>query len=486
MWPFSRKKTRTDADPKRDGLTNVLTGIATDRDKRSGASYASNVVTDLAARELWRGSDIGARVVETLPDEALRPGFGVQIQDDEDGEQSREVNARTEELHIIERLRLGAHYQRAYGGAALFPVINDGQDLAAPLAEERITDVRQVHVFEPVELDPLSYYTDPREEKFGQAKLYRLTPIQNRGHVPQVEIHESRLVILQGIRVTRADVASVRTGWGDSVFSRLLPVLVDFDSAFHGAGALVQDFAQAVFKLEGFSSALSSGNEQAIVDRMRAIDLSRSVLRGVMIDSRDDFMRVPTPLSGLPEIIDRFMQRMAAAAGMPVTLLMGMSPAGMNATGESDRVSWFNTCDAWREREMRPALERLVRLLLLAKAGPTNGKEPENWSVVFKPLWQPSQKEIVETRYIQAQADAIYLSNGVVGAMDVAQSRFGGSEYSHETQVDFKALETMQAAELEREEQMAAAQAEAAKKPPSEDPVPGEDVEEDEKEEEAA
>jgi hypothetical protein len=44
------------------------------------------------------------------------------------------------------------------------------------------------------------------------------------------------------------------------------------------------------------------------------------------------------------------------------------------------------------------------------------------WSIQFRPLWEPSQKEETESRYAQAQADAIYLDRGVLTPEEVAQS----------------------------------------------------------------
>ncbi len=61
-----------------------------------------------------------------------------------------------------------------------------------------------------------------------------------------------------------------------------------------------------------------------------------------MLDKKDSFTRVQTPLTNLSDILDRFATRLAAAADMPVTLLMGMSPAGLNATGESDRAFFYD------------------------------------------------------------------------------------------------------------------------------------------------
>ncbi len=480
---------KTDDTARDDGLTNVVTGLGqSGYDKRAGASYDPIVVTDIQARQIWRASDMAARGVEEIVNDSLRPGVDLQIQDDKDGEQGRAVMAKLEDLGALEVLKRGGHYKRAYGGAALFPVANDGRDLAAPLDEEHIAEVKQIQVFEPCELDPLSYYTDPREKGFGQVKLWRFTPITNRsGEEKQQEIHESRLIVMQGIRVTRADVGYARPGWGDSIFTRALRVLINFDSVFDGTGVLVQDFAQSVYRLVGLAKTLAAGGEAELIKRMRLMDLSRSTLRAIIMDKEDEFHREPTPLGGLPEIIDRFCQRLAAAFNMPVTKLMGISAAGLNATGENDRVGWDNTVDAWRESELRGPIERLVRLLLLSKAGPTKGKEPQDWAMKFRPLWQPSEKETVETRKVQADTDAVYFNMGAP-AGDLLRSRFGGPRYSIETKIDFAEMERMQAAEEEARAAQEAAQLEALKQPGDEQVPPGEPDEPDEskKEEEAA
>ena len=456
MWPF-KKKPKTDRKDG-SGFQNVLTGFGTERDKRSYFDFTPTIVTDLEARDLWRANDIAARVIEVKADEALRRGFEVKIQDDE-AKLAEKVQARLEELKVCEKLLLLKKYANAYGGGAIFPIINDGQDLAAPLRENAITEVRRLQVLEPRELQPLRYYGDPRDEKFGEVELWRFVPISQVGLQANtgIVIHESRLVIMQGVRVTKQEIPTALPGWGDSVLTRVLPVLRDFDVSWQAAGALVQDFSQAVFKIDGLAMALASDQADLVLNRLRAMDLGRSVIRAIMLDKEEDFRREATPLSGLPELLEKFCQRLAAAAEMPVTILMGMSPAGLNATGESDRIAFYDSVASMQERSLRPVLEQLLRLLFLSKAGPTRGLEPENWSICFNPLWQPSEKEQADTRYVQAQTDAIYIDRGLP-LEDVLQSRFGGDKYSTETTVDFEALRQYQEAEARAQEEALAVQ----------------------------
>src|SRR4029077_19739346 len=104
-------------------------------------------------------------------------------------------------------------------------------------------------------------------------------------------------------------------------------------------------------------------------------------------------------------------------AEMPVTLLYGRSPAGMNATGESDIRGWYDSVSDAQHDTLKPRLTRLITLLFLAKDGPTQGRVPDRWCLEFNPLWQPTDKELADTKKIKADT---YVALG--GAQIVTES----------------------------------------------------------------
>lgn len=53
-------------------------------------------------------------------------------------------------------------------------------------------------------------------------------------------------------------------------------------------------------------------------------------------------------------------------------------------------------------------------------------------------LWQDTEKEKAELRKIQADIDAIYLSNQVLLPEEVALNRFGSGSFSSETTIDIE------------------------------------------------
>jgi hypothetical protein len=80
----------------------------------------------------------------------------------------------------------------------------------------------------------------------------------------------------------------------------------------------------------------------------------------------------------------------------------------------------------WRELELRARHERIARLILLAKNGPTKGAEPEKWQIVYRPLRMPTATERGALRKTQAETDAIEIDKGIIPPEAVALARHTG------------------------------------------------------------
>jgi phage-related protein (TIGR01555 family) len=65
--------------------------------------------------------------------------------------------------------------------------------------------------------------------------------------------------------------------------------------------------------------------------------------------------------------------------------LFGQSPAGLNATGESDLSNYYDNINQQQERRLRTPLHKLIRIVSLS----TLGRDvPEGFEFDFKSLWQ--------------------------------------------------------------------------------------------------
>ena len=489
--PSGKPKERTDASleaPRRrfDGWETISTGLgSTGIDKTAYNGFSLEVVSYEQAQGLWRGDDLGARAVETWPNEMLRRGFELEVSSDdattkqlaekpeaagglpdekmsvgkakagkkprldaedkpeetEEGDDRKRVARHWKAIGLTSALWKALAFKRAYGGGAVLLGAIDGQALDQPLRLDKIRSFDFVTALEARELQPLLYYADPTKPKYGEPAIYMLTPnlpgapVDPSKQLLTVKIHESRLLIFNGTTVSNQQVGSTSTGWGDSIFTRVWRALSGFQMSWQAASVLLQDFSQAVYGMNGLADAVSNDRDDEIITKMQIADRMRSSVRAMVIDANDTFERKQTPVSGMPELLTLQCQRLAAAFDMPLTLLMGTSPGGLNATGASDIQLFYDRIDAARTRDLLPALERVALITFYA----LKIKEPRSWAIKFPPLSQPTEKETAETREIQSRTDERYINAGVVSPEEIAVSRFAGDCYSLETKVDFEA-----------------------------------------------
>ena len=420
-----------------DGWQNVLTGLGTSRDKSTYAEVIPTVLTQQQCEDLWKGDDMADLIVTALPGESLREDPTLTIASIEDADERAAavdtVTAALSDLKVKQAIRRGLEYERAYGGSAIYVGAVDGQDPAEPLQVNSLRAIKHLTVFERRQLTAVSYQENPLLPDYGKPWLYEVQSFSGVGTGQRV--HASRLVVFPGRRVTDRN-PTANDGWGESVLSLVWDVLRIFNQAFSGVGYTMMDFSVAVMKVRGLAAIVAANTPEAVATRAQAIELGRSIAKTILLDSEEEYERKTTNLSGVSDVLSQVSTRLAAAARMPISKLFGQSASGLNATGEGDARNWYDAVKAYQADSVRPAYERMLRLIFAAKAGPTKGLEPDNWALKFPALWQPTAKEQAETRKIVAETDAINYDMGLVTSEELRNARFGGEEYSAETEID--------------------------------------------------
>lgn len=431
MNKLTRNRART------DGWSSALTGVNTTRDKRQSYGYSAISLSLQLLEDLWRGNDVASIIIEAIPEDMMREGYRVSIGEDKEAE--KRMCQKRDGLGIDDHLQLVLCYQRAFGGGGLLLGIDDGStDLTTPLNEDNIKRFDWVTPLSRKELSAYSYYEDPFEAKYGEPKLWQVTTNTGQTFNKGSFVHESRLLLFPGTRVSRVQVME-QNGWGDSVLVRVNDVLRDYQTTWDNAAIILSEFAQGVLKLDGLAELIARDVEDGkgvLKDRIEGMSLAMGSLRMLVLDKEEDYTRQMTPLTGMPEMLDKFTTRVAAAARMPVTRLFGQSPAGMNATGASDLRNWYDSVASMQEKKLRGPLTRFLTLVFLAQNGPTFGKVPESWELEFNPLWQPTEAELADIRLKQSTVDNVEIMQGVVSPEEVAASRHGGENWSWRTTID--------------------------------------------------
>lgn len=423
-----------------DSWANTLTGVGnalgkTDvRFRLTGNEFLSLI--DL--ENLYNFDGIAARVVDAVPKHALRQGFTVSTGD---AEQETAIHAALEALRVVPVTRDAWTWGRLYGGGAIFIGADDGRAPEEPLDERNLRAVRWVTDVDRRDLYPMTWVSDPMRADFGRPSTYRLTRMGGTA-TETVTVHASRVIRFEGTTPTRRRRLQLQ-GWGDSTLQRVYAELQAARGAFAAAGVLLQEASQGVLKIKDLMDMMASDTDDTMKRRLELMDQGRSVARALLLDADgESFERVEVgSLTGVVDVMDRMVRMVAAVSGIPVTVLMGQAPAGLNATGDSDIRSWYDEVASERAQVLTPRLSRLLRLLMVSQEGPTGGIVPKGWKIVLPSLWQMTPKEQAELRYQVAQTDQIYLTAQVLTPEEVGTSRFRREGWSDDTSIDLDARE---------------------------------------------
>lgn len=434
-----------------DGWVNMKTGIGTRRDRRSHTLPVVDYLNFEQCTTIYRASDILARAVDEPVTEAFKKGFRISIKDEDGEDEDGMTKAQTwsDDHLVLEKLQKAIRWARQYGGAAILIGANDGQTADMPLNEDRIRSIDYVTVLDKRECVPIDWYDSPAALRYREPSFYRVTPYVFSSHIAPreesvipnavtswVNVHASRIIPLVGKQADTYRVMS-SDGWGDSLFQAVWRIVADYDSGLAATSTLLSEFSVPVFKVKGLAALMSADKDDALKKRIDLINLSRSVINGIMVDADgEDFERKSASLSGVDSALVQLASRVAAALNYPVTKLFGVSPGGLNATGSADIEFWNDMLGAINSKYTIPTYTRILRLAFLAKNGPTGGVLPDSWCVEPPALKTLTETEKATRNLTQAQADQIYLANGVTSPEEIRRSRFGGPAFSVETQID--------------------------------------------------
>lgn len=422
-----------------DTLTNMFTKMGTIKDKRSGSVIQFSIFTSRALENLYDDNAMAKKIVDIYPKNATREWIELE---NIESEEKQLVEKELKRLKVKEKFFIAGRYSRLYGGGALF--ISDGtpmEQLIEPLKITNKTQIQALVPFNKYELQASSEKVDDvNEENFGMPEFYSLnTTTESESSLNAVKIHHSRFIIIQGESSSKTTFES-NDYFGLSVLQRIQSLILDYTTSYDLLPNLISDFRVFVFKMKGLIESMTECQEingtgktkdaeDEIKDRMEALRMSRSILSQLAIDSEDDIEQITPNVSGLQELYQKINERLIAESDIPHTILMGESPKGSNATGNSTTIDWYSKVKDWQERNFKDGLERIFKIL-------SNSLKIKDIGFSFKPLFKPTQKEIVETRKIQAEQDNINILNGVLSAEEVRESRFGGDKYSFETKVE--------------------------------------------------
>ena len=422
-------------DVRADGLQNVFTGMGTSRDKTTRTTIKP--VTFMGHEDLeglyahW----LMRRIVDLVADESTRQGFEILFGGEGvNAETLSGVEQAIESMEVLYNFNEAAKTSRLYGGSALLLYIDDGRPSDMPVDKSNIRAVEGMDCLDRHQIAPI--ISEDSLYDYSKATYYQIISGDLIQQPNLRAIHKDRILRFDGIWLPYR-TRQKNYGWGMSVLQSVYDSFKHYYSGTSSIATLLTEFDIFVHKVRGLASLLAAGKEGQVRDRLQLNDMSKSIYRGYAIDAeKEELAFVSRQFGGVSEILEKLRIDVIAAAGIPHTLLFGQSPSGLGATGRSEERDFAKTCHHYQETHFRKPLMKLMEYIMLSKTGPTGGKLPDNWRIGFKPLFEMNERELADVRARVAAVDARYIQVGVLTPQEVADSRFGKSQYSIETTID--------------------------------------------------
>lgn len=388
--------------------------------KQMSASASSNVDA------LYDFGGLYAKVIDKPAEDCLAKGF--TIHGDADGK----LQADIDRLRVSTKAQDIIRWGELHGGAVIVPILKNRvyADFMTPFNPQSQYTVEAINIYPVDDFIPTGdNYTDATNPKFGQPEYY---------YWNNVIIHESRMIGVRGAPWAKPNTNS-NPFKGRSVALKQFQAVSDYYDACNLSMRVLERKQQAVYQMKGLAEALAEDksnnnteNEQIIQKRIALVDHIRSLLNTVIIDkgdgesvSGDEFILHDMNLSGLDTVVGIYQTKLSAETSIPVSILFGESPKGLNATGNGDWQGYYTKITSLQSRYLKPAFERLVALLA-NQTGITG--LAEDWSIEFNPLEELSEKELAEIDKMKADtakthADAInsIMSTGVASPEHIEQ-----------------------------------------------------------------
>jgi phage-related protein (TIGR01555 family) len=392
----------------RDSLTSLVANLGTGRDKASTTFYGVPLLTDDQIVNAYRGAWLPRKIVDIPAFDSVRAwrdwqAKGGQIEKIEDEEKRLNVKGKVLETRIKARL---------WGGAALMLGTGDA-NLAEPLDVQRVGNggLKYLTVLTRRQLTGGEIERDPESEWYGKPKAYQL----NSATAGQVEIHPSRLVIFHGAAQPDDDlVMTPFPGWGDSVLISVMDAIKQADGTAANIASLVFEAKVNVIRIPNFMANLGDDRYRAkLLERYTLAATSKGINGDLLLDLEEEFQQKTASFATLPDVLDRFLQIVSGAADIPATRLLGQSPAGMNATGESDLRNYYDRLSAMQEVEMEPAMARLDECIIRSATGKRDVDIHYDWA----PLWGMSEKEKADVFKTKSDAARALAGTGTSPAL---------------------------------------------------------------------
>ena len=356
------------------------------------------------------------KLSEIIAEEMTRKWIKLEATGDED--KSKKIKRLTQlfkEFGIRDTFRRATELEGFFGLSHLYIDVgttDDRDELIKPLLIDKAKigkgDLKAITAVEPTWTSPSNYNTnDPLKPDY-----YRPT----EWYVMGKRVHASRMITLISRPVP--DILKPAYNFGGMSLSQLAkPYIDNWLRTRQSVSDLLHSFTVFILK-SNLMSMLGGGDGDDEFERLDLFNECRDNRNLMMIDNEtEELENISVPLGTLDALQAQSQEQQASVSSIPLVKLLGVTPAGLNASSDGEIRVFYDHIFARQENLYAKPLELILQVMQLHEYGEI---DPEI-TVAFIPLWQLDEAGLAGVRKTNAETDAILVNE--VGAIAPEDSR---------------------------------------------------------------
>lgn len=346
---------------------------------------------DLAEKYQYNG--LFSKIIDRPAEEALKHGMEYNVSD---ADLKDFLDDALDRLDWEEKAVTAIRWARLFGGSIIVMLLDDGGGLEEPVNWQDVRSVEELRVYERAIVQP-----DPDTYRTGKAEYFDVSSTYGG----TFRVHRSRCLVFKNGSLPEYGAAQQYYYWGLPEYIRIHKDLSRALKTHTNAANMIEKSVQPVYKQKNLQSTLAAeGGDTAVLKRLNVIDQARGMLNSIAVDmDGEDYDFKTFQMTGAKEILESTCNLLSAVTCIPQTILFGRSPAGENATGESDLENYYNFVEGIQKRMLKKNIRTLIKAIVQAGVYDGSIENPGNIKPTFKPLWSLSETEKATVELTKAQ-----------------------------------------------------------------------------------
>lgn len=365
------------------------------------------------------------KMVGTIAEEMTRKWIKLKtVGDDDKAERVKQLYAAMEKFKVKDRFREAAEHDGYFGGGQIYIDVQSARGVSAwtdPvelgsklfLSDKKIKkgSLKGFTVIEPVWTYPGVYNTDnPMSPDF-----YKPT----EWFVMAKTVNASRMLDFVSREVPDLLKAAYNFR-GISLTQIAEPYVNNWLRTRDSVSDLIHSFTIPVLSTN-MATVLQGGGAESLINRLQMFNQCRDNRGAFAVDNTPEQEEkaefISAPLGGLDALQAQAQEQMAAVSSIPLVKLLGISPAGLNASSDGEIRVFYDYIHALQQSIFKDNLKRVLDIIQLSEFGDI---DPDIY-FEFEPLYEMTEKEKAEIRKIDADTDAVNVATGALTGNEIRQ-----------------------------------------------------------------